>query len=120
MNGLICVYWCIEGLVITAVAFLPIAILNSFCAAAMGLLGQPHDVAVLSGPYCHFLLMGLPFVFVYNIWSKTLQARGCIWPLLVSGLFSNLMTALIAYLFMGPLKLSFESAAVARSLGTIV
>jgi multidrug resistance protein, MATE family len=108
------------GLFVLALAYAPIFWMNYHTTHFMTLLHQPDDVAILAGQFSRLLLPGLPFLFLYELLKKVLQAQNIVTPMVWIAVFSNLVNIVLGVYFTWYTSLGFEGAAIARSISNMV
>ncbi|KDO16725.1 hypothetical protein SPRG_21948 [Saprolegnia parasitica CBS 223.65] len=108
-----------SGLLVLSVLFLPILLLHLFATDLLLALHQPERVAVLAGAYARWLVLGLPFAFVYELLKKTLQAQNVALPMVYCTLVGNAVNAIVGYVFVHHSAYGFLGAAIGRSAANI-
>uniref|UniRef100_H3DFK7 Solute carrier family 47 member 3 n=1 Tax=Tetraodon nigroviridis TaxID=99883 RepID=H3DFK7_TETNG len=79
-------------------------------------IGQEAEVARLAQVYVKMFMPALPATFMYSLQTKYLQNQGIIWPEVITGIFVNLLNALLNYIFLYPLNMGVAGSAVANTL----
>ncbi|KDO23821.1 hypothetical protein SPRG_11253 [Saprolegnia parasitica CBS 223.65] len=108
-----------SGLLVLSVLFLPILLLHLFATDLLLALHQPERVAVLAGAYARWLVLGLPFAFVYELLKKTLQAQNVALPMVYCTLVGNAVNAIVGYVLVHHSAYGFLGAAIGRSAANI-
>ncbi|KDO23820.1 hypothetical protein SPRG_11252 [Saprolegnia parasitica CBS 223.65] len=93
----------------------PIAVLNLSSTHVLLALDQPTHVAALAGPYSACLVMGLPFLYAYELLKRALQAQNIAWPMLYSTLLANAVNAGVGYLLVYHTSMGYLGAAIGRA-----
>uniref|UniRef100_H3DFK5 Multidrug and toxin extrusion protein n=1 Tax=Tetraodon nigroviridis TaxID=99883 RepID=H3DFK5_TETNG len=79
-------------------------------------VGQEAEVARLAQVYVKIFMPALPARFMYALEIKYMQNQGIIWPEVITGIFVNLLNALLNYIFLYPLNMGVAGSAVANTL----
>ncbi|CAG08941.1 unnamed protein product, partial [Tetraodon nigroviridis] len=79
-------------------------------------VGQEAEVARLAQVYVKIFMPALPARFMYALEIKHMQNQGIIWPEVITGIFVNLLNALLNYIFLYPLNMGVAGSAVANTL----
>uniref|UniRef100_K3WXD8 Polysaccharide biosynthesis protein C-terminal domain-containing protein n=1 Tax=Globisporangium ultimum (strain ATCC 200006 / CBS 805.95 / DAOM BR144) TaxID=431595 RepID=K3WXD8_GLOUD len=109
-----------SGLIVIGVCLLPIFLLNWYSEGFLLYLGQEPHVARLAQDFSRYSLPGVPFVFLYELFRKELQAQNIMQPLVVIALIGNIVTIVAGYVLAYHTGLGFDGIAIARTLGNIV
>ncbi|KDO26636.1 hypothetical protein SPRG_08040, partial [Saprolegnia parasitica CBS 223.65] len=104
------------GVLVLGAAMVPIALLNWNCAAMLVWWRQPEDIAADAGEFTQIMLLGLPFLFLYELLKKVLQAQNIVLPMLYCAIAANLLNIGLGYLLVYHTSLGYVGAAVARSV----
>lgn len=85
------VFYTLAGVAVTALqlAFEPV----------MFMLGQPHDVVVMSLPYYRLMACSLPFVMLFGAFKQFLEGTGNTRAVMVMLLAANLINVLLNWIF---------------------
>ena len=78
-------------------------------------MGLPPNVCVLAGQYTKILVAGIPFLYLYELLRKTLQAQNNVRPMFVAALAANLFHIGMGIILIKS-PLGFYGPAVARLL----
>uniref|UniRef100_H3DFK3 Multidrug and toxin extrusion protein n=1 Tax=Tetraodon nigroviridis TaxID=99883 RepID=H3DFK3_TETNG len=79
-------------------------------------VGQEAEVARLAQVYVKIFMPALPARFMYALEIKYMQNQGIIWPEVITGIFVNLLNALLNYIFLYPLNMGVAGSALANTL----
>lgn len=109
-----------RGVILLAIACVPIFIINWNADSLLIWAGQPADIATAAGIYCRVACIGLPFNFVYELATRALQAQSLVRPNVVVNIISNLLNAALCWLLIYEWELSWLGAAIARSLSVAI
>ncbi|OQS03530.1 Multidrug/Oligosaccharidyl-lipid/Polysaccharide (MOP) Flippase Superfamily [Thraustotheca clavata] len=102
-----------------SLVFVPVFILNWFCGHILVLLGQDYTISHMAGAFTRMTIPGLPFLFVYEILKKMIQAHDIVMPMLFMTLLSNVFHVGIGYYLVHHTELGFYGASIARSIAYI-
>jgi multidrug resistance protein, MATE family len=108
-----------SGLLVIGVCSIPIAFVNWYSSAFLVLLHQDPRIAELAQVYSRYNLLGMPFVFLYELQRKALQAQGIMTPLVGIAALGNLVQIVAGYIFAYHTAWGFAGVALGRSLGNI-
>ena len=105
-----------RGCIVLTAAFVPILGLNLFAGEILAALGQPADVSAMAGEYTRLAIIGIPFLYLYELLKKVLQARQILEPMLIFAVITNVLHGVLAYVLVMHTSLGFRGAAVSRSV----
>ncbi|KAK1941070.1 Multidrug and toxin extrusion protein 1 [Phytophthora citrophthora] len=108
------------GFLVVVTCFVPIFLLNWYSGAFLLLTGQDPEVAHLAQSFSRWTILGVPFVFLYKLLRKVLQAQNIMNPLVVIAAISSIVNAVSGYLLTYHTSMGFEGIALSRSLGNMV
>mmetsp|Transcript_21339 Transcript_21339/g.48470 ORF Transcript_21339/g.48470 Transcript_21339/m.48470 type:complete len:552 (-) Transcript_21339:31-1686(-) len=83
------------------------------------MLGQPMEASKLAGQFIIYLLPGVPFVYLYELCRKVLQAQNIAFPMLVVAVLSNVINIVIGYYLVYHTSFGWLGVAVARTFCNI-
>ncbi|EEY63402.1 Multidrug/Oligosaccharidyl-lipid/Polysaccharide (MOP) Flippase Superfamily [Phytophthora infestans T30-4] len=69
------------GVLVLAAVFGPIFLLNWYTESVMVSLGQDEEISKLAQTFSRWILLGMPFVVLYELVRKVLQAQNIMKPL---------------------------------------
>ncbi|OQR91593.1 Multidrug/Oligosaccharidyl-lipid/Polysaccharide (MOP) Flippase Superfamily [Thraustotheca clavata] len=107
------------GLIVLGGMFIPAFFLNVFAADVLIGLGQPMDVSHYAGQYAQCLLIGLPFLYAYELLKKTLQAQNIASPMIYCTIVCNIVNFVVGYCLINYCNMGFVGAALGRSAANI-
>ncbi|KDO35047.1 hypothetical protein SPRG_01111 [Saprolegnia parasitica CBS 223.65] len=102
-----------------AVTFVPVFVLNWFSGAILLGLGQHEHLSELTGDFTRITLIGIPFLYIYEILKKTLQAYNIVGPMAAMAVVANVIHIGLGYCLVQYTSLGFYGAAVARSMSSV-
>ncbi|CAI5731286.1 unnamed protein product [Peronospora destructor] len=108
------------GFQIIGVCVGPIFLMNWYSGSFLLLMGQDPEVARLAQTFSRWSLPGVPFVFLYELVRKVLQAQNIMKPLVAIAAFGNVVNIVSGYLLTYHSSMAFEGVALSRSLGNMV
>ncbi|CAI5709460.1 unnamed protein product [Peronospora farinosa] len=108
------------GFQIIGVCLGPIFFMNWYSESFLLLMGQDPEVAKLAQIFSRWSLPGVPFVFLYELVRKVLQAQNIMKPLVAIAAFGNVVNIVSGYLLTYHSSMAFEGVALSRSLGNMV
>lgn len=103
------------GILLFALAFVPVAIISYFCVDILVLLGQRHDIAVLARNLVLFMLPSLPFHIVNALLCKILQGQNIIKPMVYAGIVGNIVHDVLIYVLMFHTSVGYVGSSIASS-----
>ncbi|KAG7376325.1 hypothetical protein PHYPSEUDO_013729 [Phytophthora pseudosyringae] len=83
-------------------------------------LGQDEDVARLSASFSRWMLPGIPFLYVYELTRKALQAQNILTPLVVIAVAGNVVSIVVGYALAYHTSVGFIGIAIGKSVGNMV
>ncbi|KAL3663765.1 hypothetical protein V7S43_011179 [Phytophthora oleae] len=107
------------GFFVVATCFVPIFLLNWYSGDFLLLTGQDPEVTKLAQSFSRWAILGVPFVFLYKLLRKVLQAQNIIKPLVAIAAVSSVVNAVAGYVLTYHTSMGFEGIALSRSLGNM-
>jgi MATE family multidrug resistance protein len=107
------------GFLVVGTCFVPIFLLNWYSGEFLLLVGQDPEVSRLAQRFSRWAVLGVPFVFLYKLLRKVLQAQNIMKPLVAIAAASAVVNAASGYLLTYHTSMGFEGIALSRSLGNI-
>ncbi|DBA01375.1 TPA: hypothetical protein N0F65_001614 [Lagenidium giganteum] len=108
-----------SGFIVIGACLIPIFLLNWHSGQFLVWLGQDPEVAKLAGEFSRFTVFGTPFVFLYEMVRKLLQAQNIVKPLVIFAIVSNTVNIVGGYYLTYHTSMGFYGAALARTVGYI-
>ncbi|RLN55976.1 hypothetical protein BBJ29_006529 [Phytophthora kernoviae] len=109
-----------SGLIVLGIAMIPVFLINWYTEAFLLMLGQPAQVVALAGRFSRILLPGIPFMFVYEMIKKVMQAQNVVLPMVYIAVFSNVVNLVLGVYLVFYTSLGFDGAAIARLVSEFV
>ncbi len=109
-----------SGLLVVGVWLLPIFLLNWHTEYFLLFLGQDAQVAQLAGEFSKITVFGIPFLFLYEMCRKLMQAQNIVQPLVVMMMIGNVVNVVGGYYLTYTFGYGFQGAAWSRSLGYMI
>jgi MATE family multidrug resistance protein len=109
-----------SGVLVIAACMPAIVFLNWYSSSFLLLLGQDPEVAMLAQDFSRLVLLGVPFVFAYELVRKALQAQNIMAPLVAIAVIGNVVTIALGYWLTYHTSMGFYGIALSRALGNIV
>ncbi|ETM39545.1 hypothetical protein L914_14314 [Phytophthora nicotianae] len=107
------------GCLVVGACFVPIFLLNWYSGEILLLVGQDPEVAKLAQNFSRWAIFGVPFVFLYKLFRKVLQAQNIMKPLVAIAAVGSFVNAVSGYLLTYHTSMGFEGIALSRSLGNM-
>lgn len=108
------------GLLVVLACLGPVFLANWYSEKFLLLLGQDPEVSRLAQVFSRWVLLGMPFVFLYELMRKVLQAQNIMKPLVAITVGGNIVSIVSGYYLTYHTSMGFEGVALSRSLGNIV
>lgn len=108
------------GLQIILACLGPVFLLNWYSESFLLYMGQDPEVAQLAQSFSRWMLPGVPFVFLYELVRKVLQAQNIMKPLVGIAAMGNVVNIVTGYVLTYHTSMGFEGIALSRSLGNMV
>lgn len=108
------------GVVVLGAILLPVFIINWFTDEILLLLGQDAEVARLSGRFSRYMLPGIPFLYLYELTRKVLQAQNIVTPLVIIAAIGNTVNIAAGYILAYHTSIGFHGITIGCSLGNAV
>eukprot|EP00924_Labyrinthula_sp_SR-Ha-C_P001186 maker-scaffold_7-snap-gene-16.7-mRNA-1 protein AED:0.00 eAED:0.00 QI:53/1/1/1/1/1/3/312/477 len=109
-----------KGLFLLAVLFIPVITLHLLSFRLFSLVGQPLEISELASKYLLILVIGVPFIWTYELARKHLQSLSIVKPLFCIAGVANIFNVSLTYVFINVLEYKYTSAAVASVLSWIL
>lgn len=109
-----------SGVIVLGLTVIPVWILNWFTTDFLLWMDQPQEVALLAGQFTQIQLIGIPFLYVYELFKKLLQAQNIMTPMVYIAVLSNVVNLLLGFYLTFCTPLGFTGAAIARVVSNIV
>jgi len=110
----------LTGIFVLSIAFIPILIMSLFASSILIVLKQPPVIAKLTEQFVIILIPGIPFMYVYELMKKILQAKNVMFPMLTSAIYSNIIHCVLGYIFVYHTPMGWLGAAVARTVTEVL
>ncbi|EGZ15014.1 hypothetical protein PHYSODRAFT_301739 [Phytophthora sojae] len=107
------------GCMVIATCFVPICLLNWYSEHFLLLVGQDPEVSRLAQSFSRWAVLGVPFVFLYKLLRKVLQAQNIMKPLVAIAAIGAMVNAVSGYVLTYHTSMGFEGIALSRSLGNM-
>ncbi|OQS03531.1 Multidrug/Oligosaccharidyl-lipid/Polysaccharide (MOP) Flippase Superfamily [Thraustotheca clavata] len=101
------------------ITFIPVLVLNWFCQDILLGLGQHPRLAELTGDFTRITLIGIPFLYIYELIKKALQAYHIVMPMMAMAFISNCIHIILGYYMVYSTSLGFYGAAIARAISNV-
>ncbi|DAZ93022.1 TPA: hypothetical protein N0F65_009657 [Lagenidium giganteum] len=108
-----------SGFIVLAGAFVPVFLLNWFTEDLLLLMGQPAEVSRLAGRFSRLILPGVPFLYIYELVKKVLQAQNVVKPMVYIAIFSNFVNVVVGVYLTFYTSWGFDGAAIARIVANV-
>ncbi|KAJ0402426.1 hypothetical protein ATCC90586_000024 [Pythium insidiosum] len=106
-----------SGFLVVGACLLPIFVLNWHAEYFLLLAGQDPQVARYAGEFSRITVFGTPFLFIYEMCRKLMQAQNIVRPLVYIMVAGNIVNIVSGYYLTYHTSLGFHGAAFSRSLG---
>jgi MATE family multidrug resistance protein len=106
------------GIIVLSAAYVVVFLVNYYCEEILLALGQPEEVAQMAGTYAKYVLPGLPFIYLYELLRKMLQAQNITMPMLYVALVANIVNVALGYYLVFFTSWGFLGAAVSRTVAS--
>ncbi|KAE9312202.1 hypothetical protein PF008_g20021 [Phytophthora fragariae] len=96
------------GCMVIATCFVPIFLLNWYSGHFLLLVGQDPEVSRLAQSFSRWAVLGVPFVFLYKLLRKVLQAHNIMKPLVAIAAIGAAVNAVSGYVLTYHTSMGFE------------
>ncbi|CAB9497155.1 Protein DETOXIFICATION [Seminavis robusta] len=103
------------GVLVLSAFTVLVAVLFYFCEEILIALGQPEEVAKMTGTFSRILLPGIPALYLYELLRKVLQAQNVANPMLIVSIAANVVNVVLGYFLVFHTAWGWLGAAVART-----
>lgn len=108
-------------IIVLGTVFLIISVIGIFCANGfLKLLDTPEDILGMARSYLQIVLVGMPFLNIYNIYSAVLRGIGDSKAPFYSVMVSAVTNVVLDIIFVGGLHWKVEGAAIATVIAQIM
>ncbi|KAL3660336.1 hypothetical protein V7S43_014490 [Phytophthora oleae] len=107
------------GVMVLGVVLVPVFAINWFTEDLLLWLGQDAEVAQLSGQFSRYMLPGIPFLYIYELTRKALQAQNIMASLVVIAAIGNSVNIAVGYGLAYHTSLGFIGIAIGCTMGNI-
>ncbi|KAJ0398096.1 hypothetical protein P43SY_001186 [Pythium insidiosum] len=107
------------GVLVLGACLAPIALVNWHMAPVLSWFGQDAVVSELAQVYSRYNLIGIPFVFLYDVLRRAMQAQNVMAPLVAIAVASNVLQIAAGYWLAYRTSWGFAGIALSRSLGNM-
>ena len=104
------------GFIVLSAAFCVVFLLNYYASRILQVLGQPTLISELAGTFTLWLIPGIPFLFLYELLRKVLQAQHVAMPMLYIAIAANLINAVLGWYLVYYTQWGWLGASVARTV----
>ncbi|TDH69763.1 hypothetical protein CCR75_002352 [Bremia lactucae] len=105
------------GVQIISVCLGPIYLFNWYAETFLLAMGQDAKVAQFAQSFSRWMLLGVPFGFLYELVRKVLQAQNIVKPHVVIAIILAMSSTFYAAIIS---RMGFHGIALARALGNVV
>ena len=110
----------LTGLAVISVMFLFSSVFMWNTSSILIALGQPVEVSYMAGEFIRYLMLGVPFLCIYELIQKVSQSRNEARPMLISTLMCNIINLGLGYYLVNWTDRGWKGAAVAHAVGEFV
>ncbi|RHY33609.1 hypothetical protein DYB32_001511 [Aphanomyces invadans] len=107
------------GLLAMAMALVPVFVINWYSGWILESLHQDAAISAMAGTFTRYSTMGLPFLCVYELVKRLLQAHHITWPTAVVAVLGNVIHIGVGYYLVNFTSYGFVGAAVGRSVAYV-
>lgn len=108
-----------SGFIVLGITVIPVFLLNWYTEQFLLWMGQPAEVALLAGRFSRLILPGIPFLYVYELFKKLLQAQNVVFPMVVIAVLSNVVNIVLGVYLAFYTPWGYDGAAVARTIANV-
>ncbi|CAI5731960.1 unnamed protein product [Hyaloperonospora brassicae] len=108
------------GVLVIGACLVPVFLLNWHATTFLIWSGQDAHVAQLAGEFSRVTVFGVPFLFLYELARKVLQAQNIVRPMVLFALAGTFVNVVGGYALTYWTPLGFHGAALSRTLGYMV
>lgn len=108
------------GGIVLSLAFSVICVVLYYTTDILLQLGQPVEVSQYAGEFSRILIPGLPFLYLFELLKKILQAQNRPMAMLYACIVSNTVNILAGYYFVYCTSMGWIGAAVSRTVSNVV
>ncbi|KAK1941064.1 Multidrug and toxin extrusion protein 1 [Phytophthora citrophthora] len=109
-----------SALIVVGSCLIPVFLMNWHAEFFLVLCGQDPEVARLAGEFSRVTVFGVPFLFIYEMLRKLLQAQNVVRPMVLFALMGTFINIFGGYFLTYNTSLGFHGAALSRTLGYMV
>ncbi|OQS05862.1 Multidrug/Oligosaccharidyl-lipid/Polysaccharide (MOP) Flippase Superfamily [Thraustotheca clavata] len=108
-----------SGVIVLGLSLFPIAIMNWHADKILILFGQNESVAILAGQFSRITMLGVPFLFLYELIKKLMQAQNIVLPMTFIAFIGVAVNIATGYYMTYYTSYGYLGAAMGRVVGNI-
>ncbi|KAF0699262.1 Aste57867_10162 [Aphanomyces stellatus] len=108
-----------SGLIVLGAALVPIFLLNWHAESILLFFGQDPEISKYAGQFSRVTIIGIPFLFVYELIKKLQQSQNIVLPMMYVACVGVLVNLVTGYYFTYCTSYGFLGAAIGRVCGSI-
>mmetsp|Transcript_8154 Transcript_8154/g.12506 ORF Transcript_8154/g.12506 Transcript_8154/m.12506 type:complete len:513 (+) Transcript_8154:58-1596(+) len=105
-----------SGIISLSIAYIFIVVITLCTEEILIALGQPAQVSNLAEEFTLWSLLGIPFLFLYELLRRILHAHNIAAPMLIIAVVANIINIGLGYLLVYHTNLGWIGASIARSV----
>ncbi|KAJ0398679.1 hypothetical protein P43SY_006257 [Pythium insidiosum] len=109
-----------SGVLVLGFTIIPVFLLNWYTDRFLLMMGQPPEVAELAGRFSRLILPGIPFLYIYELFKKLLQAQNVVKPMVYIAVLSNIVNVVLGVYLTWYTSWGYDGAAIARTISNVV
>ncbi|GLE07060.1 hypothetical protein PINS_up016929 [Pythium insidiosum] len=109
-----------SGVLVLGFTVIPVFLLNWYTDRFLLWMGQPAEVAELAGRFSRLILPGIPFLYIYELFKKLLQAQNVVKPMVYIAVLSNVVNVVLGVYLTWYTSYGYDGAAIARTISNVV
>jgi len=95
-----------SGLIVLGITVVPVMLVNWYAEKLLLVLHQDPEIAALAGEFSRLTMIGVPFLFVYELFKKLLQSQNIVHPMAFIAFLGVLVNIIAGYATINLLQLS--------------
>ncbi|OQR82462.1 Multidrug/Oligosaccharidyl-lipid/Polysaccharide (MOP) Flippase Superfamily [Achlya hypogyna] len=108
-----------SGLIVLGLSLVPIMIMNWHAESFLILFGQNEAVAALAADFSRITMLGVPFLFIYELLKKLMQAQNIVLPMTFIALVGVAVNIATGYYMTYYTSYGYLGAAMGRVVGNV-
>ncbi|RHY31876.1 hypothetical protein DYB32_003075 [Aphanomyces invadans] len=109
----------LSGVIVLGVCLIPLSLMSWYAEPILLLLGQDPAISMYAGQFSRVTIVGIPFLFVYELIKKLQQSQNIVLPMMYVACVGVIVNLITGFYFTYYTSWGFLGAAIGRVCGSI-